>query len=48
MKLHLHLKDRDEKIRELEESIDTLMKTEKEKYETLMDSKKKAEAHFDE
>jgi hypothetical protein len=43
MKLHLHLKDRDEKIRELEESIDILMKTEKEKYETLMDSKKKSE-----
>ena len=47
MKMHLHLKDRDEKIRELEENIGNLQRTEKEKYNQLLDGKRKMEHLFD-
>ena len=48
MKLHLHSKDKDEKIRELEQDIENNQRSEKEKYDQLLESKRKMESLYDE
>jgi WD40 repeat protein len=48
MKMHLQSKDRDEKLRELEDNIENLQRSEKEKFDALLESKRKMEQQFEE
>lgn len=41
------MRERDERIKELEDNIDNMQRTEKEKFDSLLDSKRKMETNFE-
>ena len=47
IKTHMQMKEKDDKIRELEDNIDNLQRTEKEKYDILLENKRKMEANYE-
>lgn len=43
----MQMKEKDDKIRDLEENIDNLQRTEKEKYDVLLENKRKMETNYE-